>query len=217
MATMRISPVMKNPDFDKSSLVISDSEIEGVPQVEKRVEIDLSHAKRDVALDPFSKGDKPITVNVDQVRIYHPRERDEGVVETDGLDGERSRAEQVEIEGSKGLAREKWKIIRMSEGSTEYSNKRKREYQRKRRPTVRLNFRKRSAPSSLGLGTRKMTRREAANESGRSSPGPPRGATDSHRQVLPGRSVLVSFATEDITRKGKRSPGGQVHIHYATD
>ncbi|GFT62358.1 hypothetical protein NPIL_589311 [Nephila pilipes] len=47
------------------------------------------------------KGSKLITVNVDQVRIYHPRERDEGVVETDGLDGEGSRAEQVESEYSK--------------------------------------------------------------------------------------------------------------------
>ncbi|GFT41029.1 uncharacterized protein NPIL_437791 [Nephila pilipes] len=52
------------------------------------------------------KGGKLITVNVNQVRIYHPRERDEGVVETDGLDGEGSRVEQVETEGSKGLARE---------------------------------------------------------------------------------------------------------------
>ncbi|GFU07972.1 uncharacterized protein NPIL_466531, partial [Nephila pilipes] len=34
-------------------------------------------------------------------------ERDEGVVVTDGLNDERSRAEQVEIEGSKGVAREK--------------------------------------------------------------------------------------------------------------
>ncbi|GFT10952.1 hypothetical protein NPIL_543951 [Nephila pilipes] len=42
------------------------------------------------------KGGKLITVNVDQVRIYHPREREEGVVETDGLNGERSMAEQVE-------------------------------------------------------------------------------------------------------------------------
>ncbi|GFT85403.1 hypothetical protein NPIL_70561 [Nephila pilipes] len=33
------------------------------------------------------------------------RERDEGVVETDGLEGEGSRAEKVETEGSKGLAR----------------------------------------------------------------------------------------------------------------
>ncbi|GFT53510.1 uncharacterized protein NPIL_504851 [Nephila pilipes] len=30
------------------------------------------------------KGGKLITVNIDQVRIYHSRERDEGVVETDG-------------------------------------------------------------------------------------------------------------------------------------
>ncbi|GFU01142.1 hypothetical protein NPIL_669221 [Nephila pilipes] len=50
---------------------------------------------------------KLITVNVDQVRIYHPRERDEGGVETDGLNIDGSRAEQVETEGSKGLAREK--------------------------------------------------------------------------------------------------------------
>ncbi|GFT11868.1 hypothetical protein NPIL_80961, partial [Nephila pilipes] len=39
---------------------------------------------------PMSSASKRI---VNQVRIYHPRERDEGVVETDGLDGEGSRAE----------------------------------------------------------------------------------------------------------------------------
>ncbi|GFS61135.1 hypothetical protein NPIL_60131, partial [Nephila pilipes] len=52
------------------------------------------------------KGGKPKTVNVGQVRIYHPRESHEDVVETDGVNGEESRAEQVETEGSKGLARE---------------------------------------------------------------------------------------------------------------
>ncbi|GFT00218.1 hypothetical protein NPIL_524301 [Nephila pilipes] len=52
------------------------------------------------------KGGKSITVIVDQVRIYHPRERDEGVVEADGLDGDGSMAEQVETEGRKSLARE---------------------------------------------------------------------------------------------------------------
>ncbi|GFS67799.1 hypothetical protein TNCV_4364511 [Trichonephila clavipes] len=52
------------------------------------------------------KGGKPITVNVDQVRIYHPRERDKGDVETDRSNGERSRAAQGEAEGSVGLARE---------------------------------------------------------------------------------------------------------------
>ncbi|GFT29338.1 hypothetical protein NPIL_289111 [Nephila pilipes] len=45
---------------------------------------------------------------IDQVRIYPRRERAEGVVETDGLNDERARAEQVEIEGSKGQGREKW-------------------------------------------------------------------------------------------------------------
>ncbi|GFT49748.1 hypothetical protein NPIL_245051 [Nephila pilipes] len=54
----------------------------------------------------------------------------------------------------------------ISEGSTEFSNNYEREYRSKRRPQVRLNWRKRSAPS-LDLGTRKMTRREAADESGR--------------------------------------------------
>ncbi|GFS42215.1 hypothetical protein NPIL_643821 [Nephila pilipes] len=49
---------------------------------------------------------KTIMVNIDQVRIYHPREREEGVLETDGLDGEGARAEHVETKGSKGLARE---------------------------------------------------------------------------------------------------------------
>ncbi|GFU01374.1 hypothetical protein NPIL_171171 [Nephila pilipes] len=101
-------------------------------------------------------GGKSITVNVDQVRIYHPRERDEGVVDTDGLDVERSRAEQVETEGSKGLAREetskkeKWRGKRMmSKGLTESCNNKERLHQSKRRPPVRLNWRKRSALSSL--------------------------------------------------------------------
>ncbi|GFT73986.1 hypothetical protein NPIL_92201 [Nephila pilipes] len=125
-----------------------------------------------------------------------------------------------------------------SEGSTEYSNKHEKQHQSKRRSPVRKNWRKRSASSSsienteikrrphgsckwrkrpipvslpLGSGTRKMTRREAADEnqvlsgrssscssrganveskvlSERSSPGPPRGAVDNDRQVLPGRS-----------------------------
>ncbi|GFT17836.1 hypothetical protein NPIL_150681 [Nephila pilipes] len=145
------------------------------------------------------KGGKPITVNVDQVRIYHPRERDEGAVETDGLDDEGSRAEQVETEGSKGLARkesskeEQWRGKRMrSEGSTESSNNHERQHQSKRRLSVRNNWRKRRAHSSLventevkrrphesckwrkrpipvslpsGPGTRKMTRIEATDES----------------------------------------------------
>ncbi|GFT57124.1 hypothetical protein NPIL_427701 [Nephila pilipes] len=99
-----------------------------------------------------------------------------------------------------------------SEGSTESSNNHERQRQSKRRPPVRRNWRKRSTPSSLventevkrrphgsckwrkrpipvtlpsGPGTRKMTRREAADESkvlsGRSSPGPPRGVADNNR------------------------------------
>ncbi|GFT00961.1 uncharacterized protein NPIL_582301 [Nephila pilipes] len=162
------------------------------------------------------------------------KERDEGVVETDRLDGEGTRAEKVETEGSKGLARgestkkEKWQIKRMrSEGSTEFSIKHERKHQSKRRPPVRRNWRKRSAPSSLventevkkiphgsckwrkrlipvsiplGPGTRKMTRREAVDEnhvlSGRSSPGPPRGAADNDRQVLPGRSSPYQLRTQ---------------------
>ncbi|GFS66661.1 hypothetical protein NPIL_600891 [Nephila pilipes] len=94
-----------------------------------------------------------------------------------------------------------------SEGSTEFSNKHESQHQSKRRPLVRRNWRKRSAPSSLientevkrrphenfkwskrpipvslplGPGTRKMTRREAANEnqilSGRFSSCPSQGA-----------------------------------------
>ncbi|GFU40245.1 hypothetical protein NPIL_596561 [Nephila pilipes] len=120
------------------------------------------------------------------------KERDEGVVETDGLDGERSRAEQVEIEGSKGLAREKrtrGKQCRgkkkVSEGSTESCNDHEGRHQSKRRLPERMNRRK--CPE-----TRNMTRREAAVErkvlSRRSSPGPPTGATVNHREVLPGRS-----------------------------
>ncbi|GFS75047.1 hypothetical protein NPIL_576041 [Nephila pilipes] len=160
------------------------------------------------------KGGKSITGNVDQIRIYQPREIDEGVVETDGLNGEGSRGEQVETEGSKGLAREesskkeKWQIKRMrSEGSTDYSKKRESRHQSGRRLPVRLNWRKRSTPSSLGPGTRKMTRREAADESGvlsgRSSPGPPRGATDNHRQVLLGRSSPYQLRNRQHIKEGQ--------------
>ncbi|GFT27652.1 hypothetical protein NPIL_393091 [Nephila pilipes] len=81
----------------------------------------------------------------------------------------------------------------ISKGSTEYSNKHESQHQSKERSPVRMNWRERSAPSSLvenievkrrphesckwrkrpipvslpvGPGTRKMTRREAADESG---------------------------------------------------
>ncbi|GFS70015.1 hypothetical protein NPIL_62931 [Nephila pilipes] len=118
------------------------------------------------------KEGKSITVDVDQVRIYQPRERDEGVVETDGLNGERSRAEQVESEYSKGLAREsskkqKWRgKVMVSEGSTESCNDRKYRHQSERRLPGRMNERKRP-----GI---RITSREAADESGvmtgRSSP-----------------------------------------------
>ncbi|GFT78792.1 hypothetical protein NPIL_564041 [Nephila pilipes] len=84
------------------------------------------------------------------------KENDKGVVKTDGLEGAGSRAEQVETEGSKGLAREetpKEKQLRgkrmRSEGSTESSNNHERRHQSKRRPPMRRNWRKRSAPSSL--------------------------------------------------------------------
>ncbi|GFT09849.1 hypothetical protein NPIL_180231 [Nephila pilipes] len=171
------------------------------------------------------------------------KERDEGVLETDGFDGEGSRAEQVETGGSKGLVREEtskekqWRGKRMrSEGSTESCNNRESWHQSKRRLPERRNWRKRSAPSLVEITevkrrphesckwrkrpipvllpseTRKMTRREAADESGvlsrrsslcpsrgadvenkvlsgRSSRGLPRGAADNDRQVLTGRSI----------------------------
>ncbi|GFQ70101.1 hypothetical protein TNCT_344641 [Trichonephila clavata] len=53
------------------------------------------------------KGGKTITVNADQIQIYHPREKDEDDIETDRSDGEGSREAEVETEGSEGLAREK--------------------------------------------------------------------------------------------------------------
>ncbi|GFS71877.1 hypothetical protein NPIL_194971 [Nephila pilipes] len=169
------------------------------------------------------------------------KEKDEGVVETDGLDGEGSRAEQVETEGSKSLAREEstkeeqWRSKRMrSEGSTESSNNHERQHQSKRRRPVRRNWRKRSAPSSLventevkrlphenckwrkrivpvsfppGLGTRKMTRGEAVDESKvlsrRSSPGPPRRAADNDRQVLPGRLSPYQLRSRRHIKEGQ--------------
>ncbi|GFS35430.1 hypothetical protein NPIL_79661 [Nephila pilipes] len=175
-----------------------------------------------------------------QVRIYHPRQRDEGVVEIDRLDGEGSKAEQIETEDSKGLARdesskeEQWRDKRMrSERSIESSNNHERHHQSKRRPPVRRNWRKRSAPSSLikntevkrrphgsckwrkrpipvslpsGPGTKKMTRREAADESkvlsGKSSPGPPRGVADNYRQVLPGRSSPYQLRSRRHIKEG---------------
>ncbi|GFX69488.1 hypothetical protein TNCV_380571 [Trichonephila clavipes] len=72
-----------------------------------------------------------------KVRIYYQRERDDGVVETDGLDGKRSgrevetedgessRAAQEETEGSEGLAGKKalkWSNCGVSEGSAAATN-----------------------------------------------------------------------------------------------
>ncbi|GFU60568.1 uncharacterized protein NPIL_657071 [Nephila pilipes] len=106
------------------------------------------------------------------------KERDESVVETDGLDGEGSRAEQVETEGSKDLAREEtskekqWRGKRMrSEGSVDSSNNHERRQQSKRRPPVRRNWRKRSAPSSLIQNT-EVKRRPHENFKWRKRPIP---------------------------------------------
>ncbi|GFW59643.1 hypothetical protein TNCV_2756521 [Trichonephila clavipes] len=68
---------------------------------------------------PFSSlRDATCGKHAGRVRIYHPRKRNKGVVDTEGLDGEGSRAKQVEIldynrfraqvesEDGKGLARE---------------------------------------------------------------------------------------------------------------
>ncbi|GFT03031.1 hypothetical protein NPIL_220251 [Nephila pilipes] len=157
------------------------------------------------------------------------KERDEDVAETDILDSEGSGAEQVETEGSKGLAREEiskekqWRGKRMrSEASTESRNNRESRHQSKRRPPVRMNGRKRSAPSllvkntevkrlpnenckwrkrqipisfPLGPGARKMTRREVADES----------------QVCLGGQVHIPYATDCTSARGKRQPEGQVH------
>ncbi|GFS69855.1 uncharacterized protein NPIL_641871, partial [Nephila pilipes] len=127
----------------------------------------------------------------DSFPVVKNREGDEGVVETDGLNGEGSR---VESEYSKGLANKEsskerqWRGRRVrSKWLTESSNNKERRHRNERRPPRRLNWREGSVSSSLGPGTRKMTWREAVDESGRSSPGPPRGATDSRRQVPPRR------------------------------
>ncbi|GFW40148.1 hypothetical protein TNCV_5118311 [Trichonephila clavipes] len=42
------------------------------------------------------KLDEQTTINVDQVRIDHPRERDEGVIESEGSDNNRPRVAQSE-------------------------------------------------------------------------------------------------------------------------
>ncbi|GFS76543.1 uncharacterized protein NPIL_147811 [Nephila pilipes] len=88
--------------------------------------------------------------------VVRNRKRDEGVVETYGLNGEGSSAEQVETEGSKGLANEEsskegqWRGRRVrSKGSTESSNNKEKRHQSKRRPPVRRKWRKRSEPSSV--------------------------------------------------------------------
>ncbi|GFT63882.1 hypothetical protein NPIL_203841 [Nephila pilipes] len=80
------------------------------------------------------------------VEKYEERHGDEDVVETDRLDGEGSRAEQVKTDGSKGLVKkeitkeEQWRGKRMrSEWSTESSNNYERQHQSKRRPPVRRN------------------------------------------------------------------------------
>ncbi|GFT81703.1 hypothetical protein NPIL_189941 [Nephila pilipes] len=97
-------------------------------------------------------------MNVDQVRIYHPRETVEGVVETDGLDGEGSRAEQSKRRPSGRL---KWRKRSAPSSLVE-------DIEVKRRPPESCKWRKRpiSVSLPLGPGTRKMTRREASGESG---------------------------------------------------
>ncbi|GFT82714.1 hypothetical protein NPIL_484671 [Nephila pilipes] len=107
----------------------------------------------------------------DWFEVIGSSERDEGVVETDRLNGEGSR---VESEYSKGLANEEsskegqWRGRRVrSKGLTESSNNKERRHRNERRPPRRLNWRERSVSSSLGPGTRKMTWREAVDESGR--------------------------------------------------
>ncbi|GFU91527.1 uncharacterized protein TNCV_2542951 [Trichonephila clavipes] len=97
-----------------------------------------------------------------QVRIYHQRERDEDVVESEGsgnsrprvtqsegLDNNRSKATHLETEGNIGLVRERnsvveqwWQKRGRSEGSTE-SSPRLEEPLHKRRPAKRTNRRKR--------------------------------------------------------------------------
>ncbi|GFU51440.1 hypothetical protein NPIL_500001 [Nephila pilipes] len=69
-------------------------------------------------------------------------------------------AEQVETEGSKGIAREEsskekqWGGKRMrSEGSIESSNNQEKQHQSIRRLPVRRNWQKRSAPFSLADNT----------------------------------------------------------------
>ncbi|GFY64510.1 hypothetical protein TNIN_114461 [Trichonephila inaurata madagascariensis] len=69
------------------------------------------------------KGGKPITVNVDQVRIYHPKKRDKGDVETDRSNGERSRAAQGEAEGNEGLAREESTEVEQLQGKRRRSER----------------------------------------------------------------------------------------------
>ncbi|GFT74943.1 hypothetical protein NPIL_290271 [Nephila pilipes] len=135
------------------------------------------------------------------------KESDEGVVETYGLDGERSGTEQVESVGSKDLASEEsskegqWRGRRVrSKGSTESCNDREGRHQSERRLLVRKNGRKRP-------GTRNMTRRGANVESQvlsrRSSPGPPRGAADNDRQVLPGRSSPYQLRNRRHIKEGQ--------------
>ncbi|GFT12931.1 hypothetical protein NPIL_519401 [Nephila pilipes] len=93
----------------------------------------------------------------------------------------------------------------------------------KRRPHESCKWRKRPFQVSLpvGPGTRKMTRREAADESEalsrRSSPGPPLGATDSHRQVLPGRSSPYRLRIRRHIKEGQEESRRSSPYPYATD
>ncbi|GFX79623.1 hypothetical protein TNCV_826111 [Trichonephila clavipes] len=60
-------------------------------QDESRV-IATPYLEKTTTTSLFGKWVKQIEVKVDQVWIYHPRERDEGVVDTEGLDSNESRA-----------------------------------------------------------------------------------------------------------------------------
>ncbi|GFV91274.1 hypothetical protein TNCV_897931 [Trichonephila clavipes] len=159
-----------------------------------------------------------------------PRERDEGVVETGGLDGEGSKATHVEneeeTEGSKGLAREKNINVEqlrgkrmISDGSSESSNNPQRQHWNKRRPPVRRNWHKRSAPSSFVADSEIKRRPHGSFEKEVSSPSIPSGPgtrmVTRREAATNGKSCsegpIPVYFEEWKTATDKSCLGGQVH------
>ncbi|GFT96713.1 retrovirus-related Pol polyprotein from transposon 17.6 [Trichonephila clavipes] len=150
-----------------------------------------------------------------QVRIYHPRKRDEDFVETEEVDGNRSRAAQTEgLDGNRSRAAQ---VVKENGNSYRIAAQVETEgnigLAREERNNVE-QWRGR------GAGEKEPTKDKSC----------PGGPVPVHHEELrlPRKNqlgsdmsslrvqVLMSCTTNDISAVGKRNPGGQVHTPCAT-